>query len=157
MSSNVIPNDEESHLLSTTASYNNTQHLFLDSHITNSPNIIEEISIANATNSKMFYKLTSKDTIPVQQTTGSVGSNLTTISSPSIILLHIQPLFLTGICLNSFHVHYGRIVSCSGLLLKSGIEVGAGVIDIDYTGELNVLLFNLSNQPVTIKLGQHTA
>ena len=157
MSPNIIPNDEEFHLLPTTASHNDMQHLFLDPHTTNSPNIIEKIYIASATNNKMFYKLTSKDTIPVQQTTGSVGSNLTTISSPSIILLHIQPLFLTGICLNSSHVHCGRIVSCSVLLLKSGIEVGAGVIDIDYTGELNVLLFNLSNQPVTIKLGQHTA
>ena len=39
---------------------------------------------------------------------------------------------------------YGRIAPRSGLAAKKFIDVGAGVIDSDYRGEVMVLLFNLS-------------
>jgi dUTP pyrophosphatase len=42
---------------------------------------------------------------------------------------------------------YGRIASRSGLSAKNDIEVGAGVIDIDYTGEIKVILRNFSDTP----------
>ena len=37
---------------------------------------------------------------------------------------------------------YGRVAPRSGLALKHGIDVGAGVIDGDYRGNVMVLLFN---------------
>ncbi len=37
---------------------------------------------------------------------------------------------------------YIRIAPRSGLALRNGIDVGAGVIDADYRGEIKVLLFN---------------
>jgi dUTP pyrophosphatase len=37
---------------------------------------------------------------------------------------------------------YGRVVPQSGLALKHGITIGAGVIDQDYTGNIKVLIFN---------------
>ena len=40
--------------------------------------------------------------------------------------------------------NYGRIAPRSGLAVKNFIDVGAGVIDSDYRGEVKVLLFNLS-------------
>lgn len=42
--------------------------------------------------------------------------------------------------------HYGRVAPRSGLAFKHYIDVGAGVIDEDYRGELKVLLFNFSNE-----------
>lgn len=39
----------------------------------------------------------------------------------------------------------GRVAPRSGLAAKHSIDVGAGVIDADYRGELKVLLFNLSD------------
>ncbi len=41
--------------------------------------------------------------------------------------------------------NYGRIAPRSGLAAKNMIDVGAGVIDADYRGEVRVLLFNLSD------------
>jgi dUTP pyrophosphatase len=42
---------------------------------------------------------------------------------------------------------YGRIASRSGMSLKHDIEVGAGVIDGDYQGEIMVILRNHSDVP----------
>ncbi|CAI9736088.1 5' [Octopus vulgaris] len=39
---------------------------------------------------------------------------------------------------------YGRVAPRSGLALKHFIDVGAGVIDQDYRGNVGVLLFNFS-------------
>ena len=42
--------------------------------------------------------------------------------------------------------NYGRIAPRSGLAAKHMIDVGAGVIDSDYRGEVKVLLFNLGKE-----------
>ena len=46
---------------------------------------------------------------------------------------------------------YGRIAPRSGLSVKSSIDVGAGVIDPDYQGEIKVLLINNGNSDFQIK------
>lgn len=51
-------------------------------------------------------------------------------------------LVSTGISIALPFGTYGRIASRSGLAVKQGIEVGAGVIDYDYRGEVKVLLHN---------------
>lgn len=45
----------------------------------------------------------------------------------------------------------------SGLALKQGIHVHLGTIDADYRGEIGVILFNLGNEPFTIKKGDRIA
>lgn len=52
---------------------------------------------------------------------------------------------------------YGRIAPRSGLALHNFIDVGAGVIDRDYTGNVCVLLFNHSNQDFVVKRGDRIA
>ena len=52
---------------------------------------------------------------------------------------------------------YGRVAPRSGLTVKHGIHVGAGVIDPDYTGEIKVALFNLGDAPFEIKKGDRIA
>jgi dUTP pyrophosphatase len=52
---------------------------------------------------------------------------------------------------------YGRVAPRSGLAAKSGIDVGAGVVDADYRGELKVVLFNHSDEPLYVKPGDRIA
>ncbi|XP_055307202.1 deoxyuridine 5'-triphosphate nucleotidohydrolase-like [Sitodiplosis mosellana] len=52
---------------------------------------------------------------------------------------------------------YGRVASRSGLALKNFIDVGAGVIDQDYRGNVGVILFNHSNENFDVKKGDRIA
>ncbi|XP_013385023.1 deoxyuridine 5'-triphosphate nucleotidohydrolase, mitochondrial-like [Lingula anatina] len=52
---------------------------------------------------------------------------------------------------------YGRVAPRSGLALKNFIDVGAGVIDEDYRGNVGVLLFNFGEQPFKVNKGDRIA
>ena len=52
---------------------------------------------------------------------------------------------------------YGRLAPRSGLALRASIDVGAGVIDPDYRGELLVLLFNHGDAPHSVSPGDRVA
>jgi len=49
------------------------------------------------------------------------------------------------------------IKSRSGSSFRSGIEVGAGVIDYDYRGEIRVILHNHGDDPFSIRAGDRIA
>ena len=52
---------------------------------------------------------------------------------------------------------YGRIAPKSGPAMQNHISIGAGVVDEDYTGNLSILVFNLSNSEFDIKTGDSIA
>ena len=52
---------------------------------------------------------------------------------------------------------YGRIAPRSGLALKKFIDIGAGVIDADYRGEIGVILFNFSDTDFAVNMGDKIA
>jgi deoxyuridine 5'-triphosphate nucleotidohydrolase len=52
---------------------------------------------------------------------------------------------------------YGRIAPRSGLALNHGIDVGAGVIDRDYTGNVGIVLFNHRDTDFNIWKGDRVA
>jgi dUTP pyrophosphatase len=45
---------------------------------------------------------------------------------------------------------YGRIAPRSGLAYKKGIDVGAGVVDQDYRGNVGVILFNFGEEELKV-------
>eukprot|EP01100_Stratorugosa_tubuloviscum_P001971 TRINITY_DN1450_c0_g1_i2.p1 TRINITY_DN1450_c0_g1~~TRINITY_DN1450_c0_g1_i2.p1 ORF type:complete len:178 (-),score=82.78 TRINITY_DN1450_c0_g1_i2:120-599(-) len=53
--------------------------------------------------------------------------------------------------------YYGRVAPRSSLAWKNFIDVGAGVIDSDYRGNIAVILFNHSNQNFEVKRGDRIA
>ena len=55
-------------------------------------------------------------------------------------------LIFTDIAMKFPSGTYGRIAPRSGLALKHGIDVGAGVIDPDYEGNIGIILFNCSDE-----------
>lgn len=53
--------------------------------------------------------------------------------------------------------YYGRIAPRSGLAVKRGIDVLAGVVDAGYRGEVGVVLQNLSDEDFPYKKGDRVA
>ena len=68
-----------------------------------------------------------------------------------------KALIGTGLAFAIPDGNYGRIAPRSGLAAKHMIDVGAGVIDSDYRGEVKVLLFNLSDVDFEIKAEERVA
>ncbi|CAL1534641.1 unnamed protein product [Lymnaea stagnalis] len=52
---------------------------------------------------------------------------------------------------------YGRVAPRSGLAAKHFIDVGAGVIDQDYRGNVGVVLFNFSEEDFKVSKGDRIA
>jgi dUTP pyrophosphatase len=52
---------------------------------------------------------------------------------------------------------YGRIAPRSGLAVKHFIDVGAGVVDRDYRGNVAVVMFNFSDSEYRIRTGDRIA
>ena len=50
-----------------------------------------------------------------------------------------------------------RIAPRSGLATKSSVDVGAGVVDRDYTGDVKVLLINNGTEPFQVHKGDRIA
>ena len=63
----------------------------------------------------------------------------------------------TGIKLALPEGYYGRVAPRSGLAIKKGIDVLAGVIDSGYRGEIGVVLINLSSSDQTLNKGDKIA
>ncbi len=60
------------------------------------------------------------------------------------------------LCFFIFHSH-PHTAPRSGLSWKHHIDVGAGVIDYDYRGNVGVVLFNLAKQKYEVKKGDRIA
>lgn len=52
---------------------------------------------------------------------------------------------------------YARIAPRSGLAAKNFIDVGAGVVDADYRGNVTVILFNFGKSEFVVKKGDRIA
>ena len=66
-------------------------------------------------------------------------------------------LVSTGLKVSIPEGYVGFLKSRSGLAVKHGLEVGAGVIDCGYTGEIKVLIHNNSQTPYNIEAGDKIA
>lgn len=107
-------------------------------------------------------KLSPEAILPVLGTSHSAGYDIYSIESGEI-QPHSQAMISTGISLRIPHLDhpflavYASVRSRSGLSAKHGIEVGAGVIDEDYRGELKVILHNHSDKVFTYNQGDRIA
>ncbi|KAG5848999.1 deoxyuridine 5'-triphosphate nucleotidohydrolase-like isoform X3 [Anguilla anguilla] len=103
-----------------------------------------------------FAKLTENATVPTKGSAKSAGYDLYSAYDYSVapmdkvvVKTDIQIAVPTG-C-------YGRVAPRSGLAAKYFIDVGAGVVDEDYRGNVGVVLFNFSKETFEVKKGDRVA
>ena len=94
--------------------------------------------------------------MPICATPKSVGLDLY-IPISVLIPAHNKVLINMGIAFQIPMGYYGQIAPRSGLAIHHHIHVGAGVVDPDYTGSVQVLLINLSSQNHAIEANHRIA
>ena len=94
-----------------------------------------------------FQKLTESAITPHRATPGSVGYDLFTPFDFEIQPQEQKTIF-TDLSVSVPKGHYVQLMSKSGLTVSYELEVKAGVIDPDFTGNLGVVLRNNSNKYV---------
>ena len=103
-----------------------------------------------------FQKLTKNATLPTQGSSGAAGYDLYSAES-NVLKARDKILIMTDIAVAIWSGYYGRIAPRSGLTLKHGLDVGAGVIDSDYRGNIGVILFNHTDKDYKITKGDRIA
>lgn len=100
----------------------------------------------------MFVKLlTETSKAPIRMSKGAAGYDLYS-NEDKIIKAKNRDLISTGISIEIPDNVYGQIAPRSSLSVKE-IDVGAGIIDSDYRGEVKVLLINNSLKDFVVKKG----
>ena len=93
--------------------------------------------------------LRSDAIVPKRATPGSAGYDLSSVEEVTLKAGSLGNTISTGIAVVAPTGTYIRIAPRSSIS-KRGIEVGAGVIDEDYRGEIKVVLHNHSETDVQI-------
>jgi len=101
-------------------------------------------------------RLNDDATLPTRGSPGSVGYDLA-CTEDFVLDTQSHILVPTGLGFQLPNGVYGRVAPRSGLTVKHGIHIGAGVIDPDYMGEVKVAMFNLGLKPVEFKKGDRIA
>lgn len=94
--------------------------------------------------------------VPKKSNISDAGFDLSSVEN-TIIAPQSRKTVKTGVSLEMPDTMAGLIWPRSGLSVKSGIDVLAGVIDAGYRGEIMVCLYNTSKEVVEIKYGDRIA
>lgn len=100
--------------------------------------------------------------LPKEATAGSVGLDLSSISSVEVLPNRIVPtayMVHTGIALEIPKGYHGKVFlrSSTGAKTKLRLANGTGIIDSDYRGELLLLVENIGQYSEYISKGQRIA
>jgi dUTP pyrophosphatase len=101
-------------------------------------------------------KLSAHAVPPARASAGAAGYDLCA-AYDGVVPARGRALLKTDVAVAVPAGTYGRVAPRSGLALKSGIDVGAGVIDEDYRGNVGVILFNHGDADFAVKAGDRIA
>lgn len=101
-------------------------------------------------------RLKEEATIPTKANVSDAGWDLYALEDV-VINPKQRETIKTGVALEIPDGYVGLIWPRSGLSVKQGIDVLAGVIDSGYRGEIMVCLLNTSDETVSIKAGDRIA
>lgn len=91
-------------------------------------------------------KLVAEATLPTAGSDGAIGLDLYALHD-GILDPGERRAVLTGIAVAIPDGYYGRVAPRSGLAIRHGLDVLAGVIDDDYRGDVSVMLINHGETP----------
>ena len=103
-----------------------------------------------------FKKLTTNATTPIKGSRNAAGFDLFSAETKEIDA-HGHGIVNTDIAIMLPQGSYGRVAPRSGLAVKYFIDIGAGVIDRDYRGNVGVVIFNHLNKPFLVSKGDRIA
>ena len=103
-----------------------------------------------------FQKLSEKAISPHQATPGSVGYDLFT-PIDFLIQPNKQKTVFINLAVTLPEGYYAQLMSKLGLMVLYELEVKAGVIDPEFTGNIGVVLKNNSDQPIEHIAGEQIA
>ena len=107
--------------------------------------------------SKLFVKrLHENAVLPTRGSREAAGLDLYALQDTNIMPFS-NNLVSTGISVMIPYGYYGRIAPRSGVSVKTGLLVNAGVIDSDYRGEIKILFQNPTNEHKEVKKGDRVA
>jgi dUTP pyrophosphatase len=104
----------------------------------------------------LVRKLTSDAVIPTRGSEFAAGYDLSSAENTTVPKRG-KALIKTDLSIAVPTGHYGRVAPRSGLTLKNSLDVGAGVIDEDYRGNIGVILFNHSDTDFVVSKGDRIA
>jgi dUTP pyrophosphatase len=99
-----------------------------------------------------FKQLDDKATLPARGSSFAAGLDICSIEDV-VIEPRQRATARTGLAVAIPHGFYGRVAPRSGLAVKQGLDVLAGVIDSDYRGELCCVLYNTSDVAIELPAG----
>jgi dUTP pyrophosphatase len=102
------------------------------------------------------HRLSQDATLPKRASKGSVGYDLSS-ATHCVIPARGKGLVLTNLSIQVPPGCYGRVAPRSGVAWKHHIDVGAGVIDQDYRGDVGVVLFNHAKTDFKVAKGDRIA
>uniref|UniRef100_A0A7S3JS76 Deoxyuridine 5'-triphosphate nucleotidohydrolase n=1 Tax=Aureoumbra lagunensis TaxID=44058 RepID=A0A7S3JS76_9STRA len=106
---------------------------------------------------ELFVKRLSENAIlPVKGSELAAGFDLAAAETQTVPP-HGKALVKTDLAIATPTDCYARIAPRSGLAWKKFIDVGAGVVDADYRGNVGVILFNHSDEPFLVSPGDRIA
>src|ERR1044072_9750613 len=100
-----------------------------------------------------FKSLHPRAALPTRGSAAAAGLDLYSIEDINL-QPHQRVLARTGIAVAIPHGFYGRVAPRSGLAVKNGLDVLAGVIDSDYRGEICCALLNTGDETFTLPAGR---
>lgn len=119
--------------------------------------VVPKGGVASATSLNLRIRLLSEHgKAPQCASSGAAGYDVFS-AQDATVSARGRAVIATDISLDIPAGHYGRVAPRSGLAVKHGIDVGAGVIDSDYRGPLGVVLFNFGDVDFVINRGDRIA
>ena len=104
----------------------------------------------------LIKKLTEFATMPVRGSPLAAGFDLAA-AYDLVVPAGGKAIAKTDLAMKIPTTCYGRIAPRSGLAWKKHVDIGAGVIDADYRGNVGVVMFNHADEDLLVSRGDRVA